>query len=52
MVTTFEDVRCECHRLLFKLDKVALEIRCPGCKRMWLLDVTTGEKQEVHPNGH
>jgi phage FluMu protein Com len=33
------DIRCECHRLLARLDGEQLELRCPRCKRKVLLDL-------------
>lgn len=34
------EIRCECHRLLARLDGDMLELRCPRCKRSMTIDLT------------
>jgi len=33
------DIRCECHRLLARLDGDTLELSCPRCKRKIEIDL-------------
>ena len=44
------DVRCFCNRLLFRGTAKLLEIKCPNCKRLWL--ITDRERSEYRPPLH
>ena len=44
------DVRCFCNRLLFRGTAKLLEIKCPNCKRLWL--ITDRERSEYRPSLH
>lgn len=46
---TLGDVRCLCNRLLFKGEAKHLEIKCPNCKRLYL--IKGSEMIEVSLNG-
>lgn len=41
----FRDVRCLCNRLLFRGEAKLLEIKCPNCKALWLIE--GGKRLEV-----